>query len=521
MKIKNKNIIAFIFFTLFWASFVFISGTLTSGYHFTDDHEVISFNKNIQNNGLLDASKSIIKEDLKERFRPFYYLHRIIIIKLFGTNILIPSICNVFLAIFTSFFLFLFVFRQGYKFFHSLLFPLLTLVGEQSAVFWRLGPAETIGFFLFSASLFFLANSIFKRKSYQIIISVILLLFATLSKESFVIVIPAYIFILFWLNYQHDTNATIFNVIRKNIIIISCVVIVLLIEICFIIFAIGTHKNGYAGIDNSFKVLKFMEHTYVFLRYNIYVYLMAFGLFLLMQNNNFRQLKYDENLKKKIKPLAYAFSVLILVIMPQFILYDKSGIYERYLLPLNFGLSLFVIFLLKQVYLKTTITLFSKRVFVVFITLTLLTFLKNYALPNAKEFTKEGISTNNFLSKIETSTKSNDSILVVLNSYENFEWGYSIKDYLTIKAGRNNFYFYILNKPFANDFATNLKNKFSREFDSVIVKDLNSNFSCIAILPFSTDKEIKNKLDSNELYQRVNFDIFTLYSKKKNNDVLK
>ena len=140
----NKNLIAFILFGVFWTSLLVITGTLTSGYHFTDDHEIISINKNVQDNGIANATKSIIKNDLNIRFRPFYYFNRAVLIKLFSTNFLLWSIYNGVLAILTSYFLFLFIYRQGYKFVHAFLFPFLTLVGAQSAIWWRLGPAETI-----------------------------------------------------------------------------------------------------------------------------------------------------------------------------------------------------------------------------------------------------------------------------------------------------------------------------------------------------------------------------------------
>ena len=71
MELKNKikkidkNIIALVLFISFWFSLLFLTGALTSGYHFTDDHEIITINKNVHDNGLVNAAKSIIKDDLK------------------------------------------------------------------------------------------------------------------------------------------------------------------------------------------------------------------------------------------------------------------------------------------------------------------------------------------------------------------------------------------------------------------------------------------------------------------------
>lgn len=508
----NKNLIAFILFLLFWLSLAIFTGTLSSGYHFTDDHEIIVINKNIQDNGIANATLSIVKNDLDIRFRPFYYLHRITLVELFGTNFMFWSIHNIFLAILTSYFLFLFIYRQGYKFIHALLFPFLTLIGAQSAIWWRLGPNETVGFFLLSVSLFFLVNAIFRNKKYQLIISAVFLFFASLSKESFTLFIPAYILMLIWLNYQFDNNKTILNIIRNNIFLIVILLFVLFVEIYIIIFVVGTNKIGYAGIDNSFSAVDFLKSIYVFLRHNVYIYLIIFGFFLLVQNLKSWKINLYKDFKNQM-PYIFNIVIMLAIILPQMILYNKSGIYERYLLPLNFGFSLFVIFLLKNVYESSNISLFSKRAFTIAIIYVIYSLLRYDTLPNAKLFAKEGFSTNKFISTILNNTKSSDSILVVLNSSQNYEWGHSINRYLTIKANRKHINFLTVDRPLNNDFEKNLDVRFLNTFSEIIVKDINNNFSCIAVLPFSSNIKIKEKLDSNKLYKRNKFDSFTVYTK--------
>lgn len=509
----NKNLTALILFFVFWSSFVILTGTLTSGFHFTDDHEIITINKNIHDNGLFNATKSTIRDDLTMRFRPFYFLHKIIIVKLFGTNFLLWSIYNAILAIFTSFFLFLFIYRQGYKFIHALIFPFITLIGAQSAIWWRLGPNETIGLFLLSASLFFLANSIFGGQKYQLLISAIFIVLASLSKESFTIFIPAYILILLWFKWQRHTYNSVADFVRSNIIFIICLLVVLAIEFFIIIFVVGTHKIGYAGIDNSFSVSKYLTFVYSHLQHNKYTYLIFFGLFLLL--HDIKSWKINRNIDLR-KGVPYFSNVIILmaIILPQYLLYNKSEIYERYLLPLNLGLSFFVIFLAEKIYASENISLLLKRAYILFIIIVTFIFLKNDAVPNAKVFAKEGIYTNKFLSSIIANTKTDDSILVVLNDYKNYEWGFSINYYLAIEANRKNITYYTVNTQLDDDLAKDIDKRFSQAFNSSIVKELSNNFSCIAILPFSENKEIKDKLDSNYVYQRSDFDNFTVYTKK-------
>lgn len=512
-KKMNKNLIAFILFVLFWASFFTITGTVTSGYHFRDDHEIISINKNVQELGLIDASKTIIKKDLDIRFRPFYYFNRAVLTKLFGTNFLLWSLYNAVLAIFSAYFLFLFIYRQSYKFIHALLFPFLVLIGAQSAIWWRLGPAETVGFFLLSASLFFLVNSIFRKKKYQLLISVVLLFLATLSKESFTLFIPAYILLLLYFKYQREPDKTIFNIIRSNIIVITSLLVILLIELYIIVFVVGTNKIGYAGIDSSFNIIKFLKFVYAFLQHNVYIYLILFGLFLLFQSLKSCKVNLNIDLKKWM-PYAFNFIILLAIIVPQFLLYNKSGFFERYLLPLNLGFSLVVVFLLKNIYRNNNIALFSKKIFTIAIIWVICSFLKNDTLPIAKSFAKEGELTNKFLSTIVDNTKTNDSILVVLNGNENFEYGISLNKYLKIKANRKHINFFTVDTKLKNDFEKHLSIRFSQIFNNNIVDEINTNFSCIAVLRFSTNKAIKAKIDSNNDYQRNDFDYFTVYTRK-------
>ena len=88
----NKNLIAFIIFFTFWFSFLCFTGTLTSGFHFTDDHQLISIKESINDNGFINAAKSFINKDLDIRFRPFYSMHRVFLVKIFGSHFFLLSI---------------------------------------------------------------------------------------------------------------------------------------------------------------------------------------------------------------------------------------------------------------------------------------------------------------------------------------------------------------------------------------------------------------------------------------------
>jgi hypothetical protein len=209
------------------------------------------------------------------------------------------------------------------------------------------------------------------------------------------------------------------------------------------------------------------------------------------------------------------------VILPQYLLYSKSNIFERYLLPLNLGLSFFVIFLSDEIFRSEEISLLSKRTYIFLILLVTFSFLRNETIPDAKIFADEGRSTNKFLSSIIAATKNDDSILVVLNGYKNYEWGFSIIDYLANNADRRNIRFYTIDNQLNNDLEKDIDKRFSLSFDNIIIKELNNNFSCIAILPFSNNIEIKTRIDSNYVYRRNDFGDFTVYTRRERTPDLK
>jgi hypothetical protein len=509
---NRKNLIAFILFAAFWFSVVLICGTLKSGFHFTDDHQIITFSKSIDDSGFFNTCRSAIREDLNIRFRIFYYFHRVIETSLFGANFFRWSVYHAILAIFTSFCLYLFLERQGYAFSNALLFPFLTLIGNQSTIWWKLGPAETIGFFVLSVSLFFLANAIYRKKNYQLLISCFFLLLATLSKESFVFFIPAYLLLLLWLQQQKYPDKAFTAILKGNLLIILFLSLILLTELYVIVFLIGTNKIGYAGTDEHFSIFKLVKFIYLQLQENyLYLFLMGFGFFLLLQS--VKNLTFKSLLDLK-KATPYLFNVLILlaIIFPQFVLYAKSGFNERYLLPFVLGFSIFICYLLHKTQENKNITLFTKKIFAIVICCVIYFYFKTETLYNARMFTMQGKMTQNFLTSIIDHSKENDPVLIAMNSYENYEWSYSINTYLAEIGKRKNVLFYPVSIPLNDDFAKTIDKNFFTEFKGRIVTDLSDRFSCIAVFPFSVNQTIKAALDTNAAYRRIDFDNFNYYT---------
>jgi hypothetical protein len=178
----------------------------------------------------------------------------------------------------------------------------------------------------------------------------------------------------------------------------------------------------------------------------------------------FLNFKKDDFIKFKnlfLFPFVFNFIILLIIIIPQFVLHDKSGMFGYYVLPLNLGFSIFIFFIIRNIYDSLSVPLVLKRSFFILLIFVINSFFERDALPLASSFAKEGKTTNEFLATIVDKSKVNDSILIVLDVYESFEFAYSIDIYLKEVANRKNIYFYIIDRKLKNNFAILLEKVFS------------------------------------------------------------
>jgi hypothetical protein len=125
-----------------------------------------------------------------------------------------------------------------------------------------------------------------------------------------------------------------------------------------------------------------------------------------------------------------------LIVGPQIVLYMKSGMMERYLLPGVMGYTFLMVVLLR--YIRETT---SKKV-VVIIAVLLLAVISLQQLRvtryTAVGFAVEGKQINAWLQSIEQNTGDQDKILVITHIHKHYEAAFSLKMYLDEKSNRKN-----------------------------------------------------------------------------------
>jgi len=411
---KDKIVIISIILSVFL--FLFLSGTINSGYHFVDDHEVIKIKSDLKTSSLITVSRNWVKADLNKnsRFRPFYYIHRVIETRLLGSDFFLWSLYSGILCCLALIFFYLGIRKLNYGLGESITFLIIIFTGHQSAVWWRLGYGESLGMVFLGLAFYFMAKSLDKR-NYNVynLLFIFFLILSSLTKESFLLIIPAIIIFKIW-NEKTYIWSSLRESIYKNMILLIPLAI-FIFELLIIKYHVGT---SYSGLDNKF-INNFTSLIFNGLHFvKTYLNLLIVGIFIFIVGVYIKKLPIRFNL------LSLFFSILIIV--PNLILYTKSGLVERYLLPSTFGLGILVVTVIDGIEKDPP---WFKKLALTFIILSFIPFIVN-SYSDATEFSKEGRSTKNLLSAISTNYVRGSAAMVIVDPVELYEKSVSLKTYL-------------------------------------------------------------------------------------------
>jgi hypothetical protein len=396
--------------------FLLISKTLNSGFHFVDDHEVIKIKNELKSTSLITVSENWVRDDLNNngRFRPFYYIQRVIETKLLGSDFFLWSLYNAILFCLALIFFYLAMRNMKFGLGESIAFLIITFIGPQSSVWWRLGPGESLGMALLGFSFYFMSKSLYKR-NYQLynILFILFLILASLTKESFLIIIPAIIIFKIW-NEKTYIWSSLKESVHKNLVLVIPLAI-FAIELIIIKYYVGT---AYSGLDTNFinNITSILSTSLHFAK--TYINLLITGLLILMIR------RYLKNPPVRINLLSLSF--LLLIIAPNIVLYAKTGLVERYLLPTSLGLGFFVASIIKGI---DKDQVWFKKIVLAFIIISFLPYMVT-SFASAVKFSKEGYATKRLLSAVSTNYRKGSQLLVIVDPVESYEKSVSLKTYL-------------------------------------------------------------------------------------------
>lgn len=428
-----------------WFTLLGFTGTLTSGFHFTDDHEVYSTGQDVKHSSVMRELRILKREIISPemRFRPLYHMTRRWTMALLGENFLAWSILYGLLAVFTSFFLYLFMKQLAFSFWEALFFSIFTLLGAQAAIWWKLGANESIGMLMLAITLYFMARWVTAKQKKTLYLG-LFLLFALLmswSKESFVLVLPVLAVWPIWLScHQKQTAnpgswpADILFSIRKNLLPGIILIVLCGVQLYHIVAHVGTTGVQYAGYEG------FLLHAFVKTAFSAFHAVWGWVLFVelgLLVWLFWRQAWED------VLNVVVPVILMALFFLPQVALYMKSGMTERYLLPGVVGLTFLMVSWWREIRLKTNKETpgkfslsWSQWVMVIVLGMMFLMQLR-VTRYTAMAFARDGRDTNGWINSILTHRVPQDMVLVVTHIQRYYEPSFALKTLLTVKGNQD------------------------------------------------------------------------------------
>lgn len=526
---QSKNYIAFFFFFTFWVTVLLYSETFPAGFHLGDDYEIIKFHTSVEKSGTYSSIKDYILEDLnvRSRYRPVFSINRALAMSVFDLNFSLILAYFCFLGILTSYFLYKFCITIKFSFIQSILFSLTTLIGNASVIWIETSDAENIGMLFLSLSLFFMSKAVYEEKYRLIYYSFFyfFLILMSASKESFILVIPAIIFLYLWI-YSNKFQINIRQTIKENKLSLIILFLIFVFSLLLIKIFVLNNAPKYTGVDIkilSFSVLKgfFSEILSLIITYLIILGILIFSIYTLYKN----QIKGIKNVISELnKKYGFITITFLLITIPQYLNYYKSTLLNRYYLPFLLGFSLYLVYLNNQIDKAQYISKLVKYLFTVLIIVFVFFELKNVTIKDFKHSSNDAKMVKNLVGSVTDKINKDSTILIVIDPVQNIQpcrallyYLRDIKEYSKVKVRftkRNDvhkiysdttFYNNMLNissRMFRNESFDSLKNK--NEINGVVILwGLEENFL----------KENNNWFKTED-FNRYQFGIYRLYTKK-------
>lgn len=315
-------------------------GTMFSGWHYVDDHEILEWTNPLRSGKrtLLQEATILFPRDYDVRFRPLYYPIRLLTFLVVGDNLVIYEALKAIEAILGMVLLYYVGKTCGGSVSASLLFSLLSMTGYQSAIWWKLGPQEPQGVIYFAAGMLLLNLYLKTGKRFLSVLSWISLLIMCNWKESFIVLMP---FVILYVVYRSmPEEGTLLNRVlsgvRAHIVYLVASAVMLVVIIGIIVFVVGTNNSSGAGIGVSPRTI-LSSYQWAFTHDLKYYYAVTLVLSAIL-------LTYWDTLKSMWREIL----LFAAFIGPNLLIYGKEAMAERYLIPSSIGWGLFYVIMVHR-----------------------------------------------------------------------------------------------------------------------------------------------------------------------------
>lgn len=316
-----------------------LMGTITSGWHLTDDHNFLVwiYQSKVEGKGFWDILREATISDLSNRFRPLYMPARVLSCYMFGMNLMPYYIMKAMETFFACILLY-YVGRllNGDKR-SSFLFMAISMVGYQSAAWWKIGTHEMQGVLLLAAAWLSLMLWIRGKGRIWEVISIISAILMMLYKESFLLLGPFIMaFVVYYELFASNIQITMTSVreaVKRRGIYLMIIGAAFLLFTCYFVFVVGIGGYDMAGENSGNIFMDYWNGITWSLEGNMKWYCRFGVLFTAIL------LTYWEELKKRWVEML----LVLIFLLPQVVTYGRVGFSGHYLFPISIVISLFFV----------------------------------------------------------------------------------------------------------------------------------------------------------------------------------
>lgn len=334
---RAEAILVWGFFSVLVFGVVLGMGTLTSGFHLVDDWEFAKYVDwmTLEGRSVADCLREAVGYDLTMRFRPLYYINRVLMAAVFGVNLTAMSVIKAAEIVAAFVLLYYCARRMRCNMVYAALFSLTVLTGYQSAVWWKLGPQESYDIMMFALGFWLMLKWLRTGRRWYATASVGAFFLMSIYKEPFILLLP---FVGLYVLYEEMTGkkvtlSALWAAVRRRLPYLMALGLMFAAEMFLIVFVIGTNNYSYVGLDESVTLEQYAQAWALAAHTDLKWYVRFGWLFILLF------LTYWEHAKKLGWEILLAFSI----ILPQCVSYSKTAMTERYLLPAVLGFAFFFV----------------------------------------------------------------------------------------------------------------------------------------------------------------------------------
>lgn len=425
-----------------------VSDNLLSGPRIWDDNQIFRLELALAERSFVDvfAEEQQRHSDSNRRLMPVFQAVKVLKAVVYGDSVLAWKVHTGMVAVVTSLLCFLFMRELGYQVLIAILFPLLGFLGPQSVTWWKVIHGDGLGMLFVSAALVGLARYVKRGGGGAELAFVVFAAAASLTKESFVLLLPGLGVLLVWLERLTNGGSWREVVLRKKRTLIALLAIFALELVMILLVMATTTHYGYSGWS-GLQLDQLLTTTCQFLVATQAWLLIPLGMALAFVARGKPADRKTDLLSDVLAPGALFLAVAV---APQLMLYATTGfesteenafiMVPRYLLPI----ALPPAFLLCDFSARLLDRVPDRRVAaaLAIFACSMLVWRGSEALAEAELHRAEVATIDRWYDNVREHTNTDDPILIILGNvnkdlYDTVRLRFALEGYL----GRQNLFF--------------------------------------------------------------------------------